>query len=193
MTTVYLARHGESDWNAENRFQGRSDRALTERGRGQAEALAEALASTPLDGVYASPLRRALETAEIVAARQGLDPVPVADLSEIDVGGWAGLSRAEVETRFPERFQRWLGGGEGWADGETYERMAARVLSAVRLIAEKHPDGNVLVVTHGGPMRAIHAVAHGMDLHAYRLQHRVEPNARLSAVAVEDGKITRLD
>jgi broad specificity phosphatase PhoE len=193
VTTVYLARHAESDWNVENRFQGNVDRPLTERGRAQARALAAELAHVPLEGVYTSPLRRALETAEIVAADKGLRPIAVAELSEIDVGGWAGLSRREVESQFPEAFRRWVGGGEGWEDGESYANMSARVLAAVIRVAEEHPDTSVLVVSHGGPIRALHAAAAAMDVHAYRRLHRVEPNARLSTVAVENGKITRLD
>jgi broad specificity phosphatase PhoE len=193
VTRVYLARHGESDWNVENRFQGRIDRPLTRLGRQQAATLAGALADTPVDAIYTSPLRRARETAEIVAARRGLEPVAVADLQEIDVGGWAGLSRGEVESRFPEAFSRWVGGGDGWEDGESYPQMAARVLRAVRRIAADHPDGRVLVVSHGGPIRAVHAAAAEMDVHAYRRLHRVEPNAGVSAVAVEDGRITPID
>jgi broad specificity phosphatase PhoE len=193
VTTIYLARHAESDWNAENRFQGHADRPLTERGREQAEALAQELAEKTLDAVYSSPLRRALETAELVAARHGLRPIATKGLREVDVGGWAGLSRSEVKARFPDAFGRWLAGGEGWEDGETYDAMAERVLGAVRRIATEHPDGTVLVVSHGGPIRALHAAARNMTVHDYRRLHRVEPNARLSALAVEDGCVTRLD
>ena len=194
MTTIYLARHGESDWNAANRFQGLSDRPLTELGRRQAEALADQLAATASpSAIYSSPLRRAFETAAIVGTRTGLEPRPVDDLREVDVGGWAGLSRSDVESRFPEAFRRWLDGGEGWEDGESYADMSARVLAALTGIAESHPGDQVLVVSHGGPIRAIQAAAAGMDVHAYRKQHRVEPNARLSKLAVEYGRITRLD
>ena len=194
MTTVYLARHGQSDWNAANRFQGHSDRPLTELGRRQAAALAEELESQePLSAIYASPLRRALETASIVGARVGLEPVPVDDLREVDVGGWSGLSRNEVEERFPDAFRRWLDGGEGWEDGETYADMATRVMEALRLIAANHPEDTVLVVSHGGPIRAIHALAAGMDVDEYRRLNRVEGNADVSRVAVEGGTISRLD
>jgi broad specificity phosphatase PhoE len=194
VTTVYLARHGESDWNASNRFQGHSDRPLTEVGRTQAAELAATLVSdAALSAIYSSPLQRAFETASIVGARVGLEPVPVDDLREVDVGGWSGLSREEVEERFPGAFQRWLDGGEGWEDGETYAHMAERVLAALRQIADAHPDGEILVVSHGGPIRAIHAAAAGLDVHAYRRLNRVEGNADVSRVAVEGGRISRLD
>jgi broad specificity phosphatase PhoE len=189
VTTVYLARHGESDWNAANRFQGHSDRPLTEEGRRQAEALAELVAAENVDAIYSSPLIRALETARIVAARTGLEVIELDGLREVNTGSWSGLSREEVRERFPEGFERWIAGGSGWEDGETYEEMAERTLEAVSRIAEAHPGGRVLVVSHGGPIRAIQAAANGMDIHEYRRLKPVEPNARLSAVAVENGTI----
>ena len=146
-----------------------------------------------LSAIYSSPLRRALDTAAAVGARTGLEPVALEDLREVNVGAWAGLSRSEVELRFPEEFRRWLDGGEGWADGETYQEMSSRVISAVVGIADAHPGGEVLVVSHGGPIRALQAAAAGLDVHAYRRLYRVEPNARLSRLAVENGRISRLD
>ena len=191
MTTVYLARHGESDWNAANRFQGHSDRPLTELGRKQAHALADLVAGERVEAIYSSSLERALETARIVGARTGLDVTTRDDLREVDTGSWSGLSRAEVKQRFPEGFERWVSGDAGWDDGESYEQMAARVLAALRDIAAAHPAGRVLVVSHGGPIRAIQAAANGMDIHEYRRIRPVEPNAHLSKVAVKDGTIRR--
>jgi broad specificity phosphatase PhoE len=190
VTTIFLARHGESDWNAANRFQGHSDRPLTDLGRRQAEALADAVGQEKVAAIYSSPLIRALETARIVGARTGLRVLEDADLREVDTGSWSGLSRQEVQERFPEGFERWVSGGAGWEDGESYEEMAERTLRAVRRIAEAHPGGRVLVVSHGGPIRAIQATASGMDIHEYRRLKPVEPNARLSAVAVENGRVT---
>jgi broad specificity phosphatase PhoE len=193
VTTIFLARHGESDWNVEKRFQGHRDRPLTERGREQAHALADLVGAEKIDAVYTSPLSRARETAEIVAARAGLEAVALPELREVDTGSWSGLSRADVETRFPEGFARWRSGGSGWEDGESYDEMAERVIGALRKIAEDHPDGRVLVISHGGPIRAIHAAAEGLAIKDYRRLKPVEPNARLSAVAVENGRLTRLD
>jgi broad specificity phosphatase PhoE len=193
VTTIFLARHGESDWNVEKRFQGHSDRPLTERGRKQARALADLVGAEKIDAVYTSPLSRAQETAEIVAARAGLEAVALPELREVDTGSWSGLSRADVEARFPEGFARWRSGGSGWENGESYDEMAERVIGALRKIAEDHPDGRVLVISHGGPIRAIHAAAEGLAIKDYRRLKPVEPNARLSAVAVENGRLTRLD
>jgi broad specificity phosphatase PhoE len=192
VTIILLARHGESDWNAERRWQGHADRPLTERGRAQAQALAERLAEIALDGVYASDLERARATADVVARSQGLGVTVLPALREVDVGSWSGLTRDEARERFPADYRRWLESGPGWTDGETYEAMSERVLAAVRRLISTHPDGRLLVVSHGGPIRAVHAHALGMDVHAYRRLRPVEPNARLSAVCAENGRLTRL-
>jgi broad specificity phosphatase PhoE len=192
VTTVYLARHGESDWNAAQRWQGHADRPLTELGRRQAVELADRLAGVPLDAVYSSDLLRARETAETVAAPRGLPVRALPELREIDVGSWSGLTRPEAAARFPEAYLRWTQGGHGWDDGENYEQMAERVVGAVLRLAARHPGGSALVVAHGGPIRALHAVALGIDLSSHRRVRPVEPNARLSRLAVQDGKITRL-
>jgi broad specificity phosphatase PhoE len=192
VTVILLARHGESDWNHERRWQGHADRPLTERGEGQARALADRLAEIGLDAVYSSDLQRARATAEAVARPRGLVVRVRPELREVDVGSWSGLTRDDAQQRFPEAYARWLDGGSGWADGESYETMSERVLGAVAEIVAAHPDGWVFVVSHGGPIRAVHAAALGMDVHEYRRLRPVEPNARLSAVCAEDGRLTRL-
>jgi len=191
MTTVYLARHGESDWNVERRWQGHADRPLTDRGREQAETLAARLADVELDAIYSSDLRRAWETAEAVARTQGLEVVRLPELREVHVGSWRGLTRDECEARFPEAFERWRAGGSGWEDGESYEEMGERILGAVSRLAGQHPGGAILIVSHGGPIRAVHAHALGVDIATHRRTGPVEPNARLSSVAVENGRISR--
>ncbi len=117
MTELVLVRHGETDWNAEHRFQGHADPPLNDRGRAQAHALADELRGTPFDAAYTSPLRRAAETAEILAVELQLPVRPVEALREIDVGEWQGLTRAEVRERYPDGFARWLDFGSGWQSG----------------------------------------------------------------------------
>jgi len=146
MTTILLARHGETEWNRIGRYQGWADPTLNETGREQARSLAAQLRSTPIDAVYSSDLRRAHETAEIVAEPHGVPVVVEPGLREVNVGEWSGLTRAEVERRFP--------GGER-PGGETREQHAARVLAAAERIARAHPGERVLLVSHGGTMRAL--------------------------------------
>jgi phosphoserine phosphatase len=192
VTTLLLARHGESDWNRAHRWQGHADRPLTERGRAQAADLAKRLREIPLDAIYSSDLERARETAKVVARSQGVEVTQLPALREVDVGSWSGLTREDAERRYPKGFRRWRAGGTGWDDGESYGEMSTRILTAVYEIADRHDGGRVLIVTHGGPIRAIHAAALGLQVEAYRKIRPVEPNARLSAVCVEAGKLTEL-
>jgi broad specificity phosphatase PhoE len=191
-TTLLLARHGESDWNHSKRWQGFADRPLTDLGRRQAAELARHLEDTELDAVYSSDLQRARETAEIVAQTKGLRVETTTELREVDVGSWSGLTRADAEARYPEHYARWLQGGEGWEDGETYDQLGERVVRAIRRIAKIHEGERILVVAHGGTIRAIHAAALGVDVYSYRRIQRVEPNATLSAVCVDEGRLTEL-
>jgi broad specificity phosphatase PhoE len=192
VTTILLARHGETDWNREGRFQGHADPPLNSTGRAQAVDLSVALMAEEIAAVYSSPLRRALETAEVVAASHGLEPLPVDDLREVDVGSWSGLTRAEVEERFPAQFARWLAYGQGWEDGETYEEMGRRAVDALLRLAAAHDGERVLAVTHGGPIRAAFAFADGTThAQARRLGPRIG-NTFVAELAVADGALRRV-
>jgi broad specificity phosphatase PhoE len=193
VATLLLARHGESDWNREDRWQGHADRPLTPLGRRQARALAARLARTHLDAIYASDLERARATADAVAAGRGLAVVTRRDLREVDVGTWTGLSWAEVEHLHPDGRARWQAGETGWDGGESYAAMARRVAGALREIAAEHDGGLVLVVAHGGPMRAALAEAAGLDIAAYRRTSPTPGNGDLAAVEVVGGAFRRAD
>ena len=152
-TEIYLARHGQSEWNADtsgDRLNGRTDVDLLEIGYGQAERLARALAGARLAAVYSSPLKRARETARAVAEQQGTELVIKEWLSEIECGEWEGLSLAEVERRDPGYFARWLNdpalfpfpGGEGIYD------VAARVMPPLAQLVLQHDGETILLVCH---------------------------------------------
>jgi 2,3-bisphosphoglycerate-dependent phosphoglycerate mutase len=193
VTTLILARHGETDWNRENRFQGHADPPLNTTGRQQSTALAETLAEEPIAHIYTSPLRRASETAAIVAGRLGVVVEPVEALREVDVGSWTGLTRDEIAERFPEAYARWLDGGRGWEDGESYDQLGERVLPALEELAGRHPGEVVLVVTHGGASRVAQARATGVPYEESRRRERVLANCAVSRFAVENGDFRRLD
>lgn len=150
MTTLVLVRHGETDWNAAGRLEGHTDRPLSEYGRAQARRLADELVGEELDALYASDLARARETAEIVGERLHLPVVLDPDLREKNWGTWEGLTSTE---RFGVELV-----------GESTEQHQKRMLGALRRIAEQHPDGRVLVVTHGGSMRRVQTEALGFAL-----------------------------
>jgi probable phosphoglycerate mutase len=191
MTTILLARHGETDWNNERRWQGHADRPLNDAGRAQARELAESLADGGIEVIYSSDLLRAHETALIVGGRLGL-PVNVdPGLREVDVGDWSGRVHSEIEGADPEGFRRWNAGGKGWNGGESYEQMGERVVATVLEIAGRHPRQNVLVVTHGGSIRACRASAAGIDYAASRIVSAIGSmaNCEVTELHVADGRL----
>jgi uncharacterized phosphatase len=188
-TTILLVRHGETDWNRERRFQGRADMPLNEAGRADARRLARELRADPVLALYSSPLRRALETARILGDELRLEVETDASLMEIDVGTWQGLTREEIESRFPDGYQRWLDGNSGWSEGETYEELATRVVSGLLAIGQRHRDdgGTVIAVTHGGPIRAALTAA-GVHTGGPSIG-----NCTTVRIAVRNGKLQRVD
>ena len=189
-TTIVLVRHGETDWNRERRFQGHADVPLNEEGRRQVRELAEALAGESFARAYSSPLRRAAESAEILASRLALEVRPSDALKEVDVGSWSGLTVAEVEARFPAGYRRWIEWrASGWEDGESYDELAQRVVAGLHELARAHPGGNVLAVTHGGPIRSAMAAALGLPLDDVSDRIGVVGNCAVARILVGDGKL----
>jgi broad specificity phosphatase PhoE len=173
VTTLLLVRHGETDWNADGRLQGQTDRPLSEFGRRQARRLADELADEGLEAIYSSDLVRARETAEIVAGPLGLPVNLDPDLREKDWGTWEGLTAVE---RDHVEFV-----------GESTEAHQERILRALRRISREHDDrGRVLVVTHGGSMRRVQTAALGMAL-------PVVENCGRWVCACENGAFRALD
>src|SRR5262249_278766 len=128
MTTLFVARHGQTDWNLEHRWQGHADPPLNETGRAQARGLGEGRARAGGGAGVSSELQGGAETAEIAAALLGLPVELDARLREVDVGEWSGLTTADVEERFPEGHRRRRAGLTGWEDGEELAAMSARVV-----------------------------------------------------------------
>jgi broad specificity phosphatase PhoE len=159
--SLLLVRHGQSTWNAEGRWQGWSDPPLSELGRRQAEDAAGDLRHLDLTGVVSSDLARARETAEILGTALDLAP-PVADrdLREYDVGDWEGLTRPEIEQGWPDQLASWREGRLlATPGGETRARFVTRIVSALSRMANRQELGDtVLVVTHGGVIRAAEQV-----------------------------------
>jgi alpha-ribazole phosphatase len=151
MTQLYLVRHGQTDWNVEGRYQGQTDVPLNAAGRAQAELLSAQLAGVPFTAIYSSPLVRATETAKILARPSGLPVQCDARLREINLGLWEGQLSTEIAAHYPA----------AWAErrsdplharvpgGETVPEVAARLAEIANAIAQAHPAGPVLIVSHG--------------------------------------------
>jgi 2,3-bisphosphoglycerate-dependent phosphoglycerate mutase len=191
VTTLLLARHGETDWNDARRWQGHADQPLNDTGRAQAAGLAASLAGRMVAAIHSSDLARARETAEIVGERLGLPVVVDPGLREVDVGNWSGVVHDEIPKLYPAGFARWQDGGQGWEGGESYDAMGARAVAALLRIAEAHEGETVLVVAHGGTIRACRAAAEGLSYRELR-EAGLPPTANCSVheLRVEGGRLT---
>lgn len=169
-TRLFLVRHGATVWSAEDRFAGATDVDLSDEGRGQAERLGQRLAGEPIAALYASPMRRTLETASLLGRPRGLEPLPRSELRETDHGHWEGLRRAEVEERFAGEYQAWEQDPFTMAprDGETGLSVMARALPVLREIVQRHEGERVLVVSHKATIRLAIASLLGFDPRGYR-------------------------
>lgn len=158
-------RHGETLWNRNFLYQGQKDIPLNEKGRQQAARLSQVLKRETFDAVYSSDLERALETAKIIAAPHGLPVISTKDMRELSFGEWEGHSYQELEEKYPEEFHRWrCNPSENRPPGgESLKDLVERVSSFVKLAAKNHPDGNILIVTHAGPIRVILTAVLGLD------------------------------
>ena len=167
MSTLLLARHGQSVSNAVRRFQGAQDVALSELGLRQAAALAAALRRRPVAAIYASPLERARRTAEIAGRILGATVTTVDDLRELSLGEWEGRTVDEVSTLPGDPYAQWVRdpvtclppGAEPLAQVQT------RAVRAMAAIAAAHPNGQeVLIVSHGGVISVYLAYCLGLPL-----------------------------
>ena len=156
MTSILVARHGQSEWNAQGRWQGQADPPLSELGRAQAHLAAERVGT--VDVIIASDLQRALETATIISTRIGVGPVIVDEgLRERDAGEWSGLTRAQIERDWPG----YLDEDRRPPGFEPDEPFRARTRSALDRVRQDFEGAEVLVVSHGGVIYGIES-AHGL-------------------------------
>ncbi|HEY8163331.1 MAG TPA: histidine phosphatase family protein [Methylocystis sp.] len=192
-TVICLARHGETNWNIERRFQGQFDIALNARGRAQAQALARELGNAHFDRVYSSDLRRAMSTAEPIAQARGLEILATQRLREKDDGVWQGHTHAEVQAKYAESYQYYLMRDPNFAapEGETLTEFSRRVRSVLTDIARESAGLRVLVVAHAGVLDVAWRMATGRSL-AEKREHPVL-NATPNWIAYQDGAWSLVD
>ena len=169
-TRLYLIRHGATPLTAEDKFSGSENVHLSDEGRDQVIHLAERLKDDQIDAIYCSPLDRTLETATIIAKPHSLTPNTNADLREISHGRWEGLSRKDVEEKYPEEYTAWEADPFTFAPegGESGISVLARALPVIREIVVNHTDKNILVVSHKATIRLLISSLLGFDARGYR-------------------------
>jgi broad specificity phosphatase PhoE len=187
---LYLIRHGETGWNIEGRYQGQCDPPLNDAGHAQAQDLARRLRRARLDLVVSSPLRRALDTAEAIAARLNIPVVVDARLMEIHLGEWQGRLAQDIAAAWPVEFQRWL--SAPWSmtppGGESLQQVQQRVTFALAAIGAGNSHRRLGVVTHRVPI--VLAAMRYLHVPPDRVHTAVVPNgAWLSFVL--DGEAVR--
>jgi probable phosphoglycerate mutase len=174
-TTILLIRHGETAWNAVRRLQGHIDIPLNEEGERQAGALAQALAAEQIDVIVASDLRRAMQTAQAVAAQyDGAQVQTDVQLRERCYGVFEGMLYAEIEQQYPADYVLWqardidavMPPGERVA--ESFRQFYERAVAAISDWAERHPGRTIAIVAHGGVLECAYRAAVGMSLDSPR-------------------------
>ena len=154
MRRLFIARHGQTAWNALGKLQGHTDIALDDTGREQARTLASVVTDAGIGAVWTSDLCRARETGEIVAATLGLPaPRTEAGLRERRFGIFEGLTRDECATHHPEHWSAWQTNTTAPPGGEPVEDAVARMAATLARVAGSETDGAILVISHGGLMR----------------------------------------
>lgn len=180
---MIFVRHGETEWNRTKRYQGQVQIPLNERGKEQAHRSGERLKRRNLVALYASDTARAWETARIIGEHIGLQPQPMAELREIDVGQWEGLTTDELYHNFPEHMQVYDADPANTVrlGGESYAELQQRALVAFQRIQQQHNPGETIgVVSHGGTIRTILCAILGLDL------------ANFSRLWMENGSFTEV-
>ena len=193
ITRIFLVRHGATILTAEDRFAGSTNVPLSDEGREQVSRLAQRLSRGKISAVYASPMERTLETAAILARPHTLEVQPRDGLREISHGHWEGLTRGEVEEKFPGEADNWDADPFTFAPpgGESGLAVTARALPVLLDIVRANPGANVLVVSHKATIRLLLSSLLGFDPRRYRDNLDQSP-AALNIVDFKDPVRARL-
>ena len=183
---LILIRHGETDWNKDQVFRGRTDMRLNATGILQADAVAEALSGKVFEAIYSSPLKRAQVTATRIAKPHALDVRVKDDFQDISFGQWEGLTPKQVEDKWPPQYRKWVEkpASARFPGGETPKRAWKRANSGLREILFTHGTGTIVIVSHRIPLKMMTAYLLGTKRkHFAEVRH--DPCA-MSVFEVED-------
>ena len=187
MLRLYFMRHGETVWNTERRYQGMTDIELSEEGLRQAECAARRFKNIKIDKIYASPLKRAMKTAEKIAAEKGLEIISEDNFREIHFGEWEGKTVPELTEKYGESYTNFIREPHkyGFPGEGSVENVINRIKPGIdRLIAEE--EGNVLIVSHGGIIRLMIMYIMGLDSSWFTKMWI--NNTGVSIIEIKDGR-----
>ncbi|PFN04141.1 hypothetical protein COK38_19610 [Bacillus cereus] len=157
MMRIYLTRHGQTEWNIENRMQGWKDSALTPEGINNAISLGNSLKNIEFNAIYTSTSSRAVNTAKLLSSQSNTSLILNPNLREINMGAWEGKTHEEIKKAYPAQYKNF------WENpiyyepdgGETLEQFVDRVVSVFNTIISTHQEGNILIVTHAIFLKAL--------------------------------------
>jgi probable phosphoglycerate mutase len=188
-TRLWLIRHGETDWNAAQRIQGRTDISLNATGEQQAQCVAEYLSQHTIHAIYSSDLSRAIQTASPLANRLGIKVCQDAAFAERDFGIFQGLTADEIAKAYPTDYDRWQSREPAFAPagGESLSLFQARVEAAIAGLVQQHSGDSVAVVTHGGFLDMVYRLGFGLPMEQAR-DWKI-PNAGIQEAIASSTKI----
>ncbi|KAB2440180.1 phosphoserine phosphatase 1 [Bacillus luti] len=156
-TTVYVTRHGETEWNVARRMQGRQNSALTENGMLQAKQLGDRMKDLSIHAIYSSPSERTLHTAELIKGDRDIPIIADEHFYEINMGIWEGQTIDDIERQYPDEIQLFWNEPHLFqsTSGENFEAVYNRVMKGIQLLIEKHKGESILIVSHAAAAKLL--------------------------------------
>ncbi|CAM3902244.1 phosphatase [Bacillus luti] len=156
-TTIYVTRHGETEWNVAKRMQGRKNSALTENGMLQAKQLGDRMKDLSIHAIYSSPSERTLHTAELIKGERNIPIIADEHFYEINMGIWEGQTIADIEKQYPEEVHLFWNKPHLFqsTSGENFGSVYKRVIKGIQLLLEKHKGENILIVSHAAAAKLL--------------------------------------
>ena len=193
LLTIYLTRHGLTEWNVNRIMQGWGNGELTEKGINDAKALGKRLADVKIDKVYSSTSKRAYETAKYIIGDREISLIQDDDLREMHFGDWDGRIRDEIEAEFPDEFKIFWETPHLFETetGETFHQLKKRAVDVFERIIEENPSGTILIVTHSLFLRVL--LTHIKNTSLSDVFKATPPgNTSLTKLEIQDGKMELL-
>lgn len=185
---LFLIRHGQTDGNVRGQYIGSLDIDMTEEGISQAKSAKNYLSNVNFSNIYSSPLKRAVNTAVIIAEGTGHKVRIMNDLRELDFGKWEGLKFDEINSAYREDYQGWLDDPYNHppTGGESFDKLIARADKEIKRIVEENPDGSsVAVVSHGGVILSL--IVNWLKIPSGRWRSLIQRQAAINVVVIDNG------
>jgi len=185
---LFLIRHGQTNWNMEGRYQGNCDIELNSTGIKQAELASKYLSRVKFSKIYSSPLKRTMETANIVNRRTEVAIETYEDLKEVNFGKWEGLKFNEINKDYHEEYQQWLIDpyNNRPTGGESFKELTLRTTSVINIIvAENTDESSVAVVTHGGVILSL--LVHWLQIPLPRWKSIIQRQGAINIAVIDKG------